>query len=62
MNAPLKIRLRVFFDGKRLATSDPYPLPFLLRPAAPPPQNTPPNQPAPARSSGGVPFSITPRK
>ncbi len=41
MNAPLKVRSLVFFDRKLLAKSDPYPLPFLLRPAMPAPPQTP---------------------
>ena len=63
MNAPLKIRCLVFFDGKRIAKSDPYPLPFLLRPVSAPPQNSRPAPSPGARSdSGPAPFSITPHK
>ena len=52
MNAPLKIRSLVFFDGKRLAKSDPYPLPFLLHPVPVPMQNSRPSQPTPPRREG----------
>ena len=63
MNAPLKIRSLVFFDGKRIAKSDPYPLPFLLRPLAAPPQTSRPAPSAPVHSdSQATPFSITPHK
>ena len=54
MNAPLKIRSLVFFDGKRLAKSDPASLPFLLHPAPAPPQNSRPQTPAPIHSGGSI--------
>ena len=50
MNAPLKIRSLVFFDGRRLAKSEPYSLPFLLHPVAAPPQNPRQQAPNPSRS------------